>query len=151
MALYLHFPYTPLWEGQGQFYRWDRRSSGKLHSVDWYLVTDVSGPRIDPIFKGPVVQEQWNGSQWILSYSTVGIRIIRPTTTASKIHVSACVFNSSQGRKYVWGNGDIMPRTLNLSSRLSYVVSFVSRPLYSRYIDASTCELWLCLVKKPVS
>jgi len=28
-----------------------------LHSVDWWLVTDVSGEHIDPIFRGQGVQE----------------------------------------------------------------------------------------------
>jgi len=36
--------------------KWGLRSSGMLHSVDWWLVTDVSGPPIGPIFKGQVVQ-----------------------------------------------------------------------------------------------
>ena len=33
------------------------RSSGMLRSVDWQLVTDVSGQRICPILKGQAVQE----------------------------------------------------------------------------------------------
>ena len=32
-------------------------SSGMLRSVDWQLVTDVSGQRIGPILKGQAVQE----------------------------------------------------------------------------------------------
>ena len=62
-----------------------------LRSLDWFLVTDVSGPPIGLIFNGLAVQEQWNGSPRVLSYSTVGIRIIRPTPTARKIHLSLCV------------------------------------------------------------
>jgi hypothetical protein len=34
------------------------RSSGILHSVEWYFCTDVSGQPIVPIFKGQEVQEE---------------------------------------------------------------------------------------------
>jgi hypothetical protein len=37
---------------------WDFRSSDTLRSVDWQLVTDVSGLLIDPNFKGQVTREQ---------------------------------------------------------------------------------------------
>ena len=38
-------------------YRWDLCLSGMLHSIDWKLVTEVSGQPIGPIFKGQVIQE----------------------------------------------------------------------------------------------
>ena len=36
----------------------DLLSSGILLSVEWQLLTDVSGQRIDPIFKDQEVQEE---------------------------------------------------------------------------------------------
>ena len=42
---------------------WDLRSSGILHKVDFLLVTDVSGQRIGPIFKGQVIHPRI--SSWI--------------------------------------------------------------------------------------
>jgi hypothetical protein len=38
-------------------YRWNLPSSVMLRSVDWWLVTEVSGQHIGPIFKGEAVQE----------------------------------------------------------------------------------------------
>jgi hypothetical protein len=40
----------------------DIRSSVMLRSVAWYLVTDVSGRPIGPIFKGQAVQEECRGT-----------------------------------------------------------------------------------------
>jgi hypothetical protein len=37
----------------------DFRSSGLLHSVDWLLVTDVSGQPIGPIFEGQAVHKEF--------------------------------------------------------------------------------------------
>jgi len=38
--------------------KWDLRSFGILHSVEWQFATDVSGQPIGPIFKGQAVQEE---------------------------------------------------------------------------------------------
>ena len=38
---------------------WDLRSSGMLYGVGWYLVTDISGQPIAPIFNGQAVQEEF--------------------------------------------------------------------------------------------
>jgi hypothetical protein len=40
-------------------YRWDFRSSGVLGSVDWWLVTDVSGQTIGSVIKDQAVRELW--------------------------------------------------------------------------------------------
>jgi hypothetical protein len=45
------------------------RSSGILRSVVWYLFSDVSGQRIDPLFKGQEVQQ--HGKKWLVVVSTV--------------------------------------------------------------------------------
>jgi hypothetical protein len=36
----------------------DLRSSGMLRSAEWYPFTDVSGQRVDSIFKDKEVQEE---------------------------------------------------------------------------------------------
>ena len=43
---------------------WGVPFSGILHSVDWYLVTDVSGQPINPIFKGQIVQEETSAADY---------------------------------------------------------------------------------------
>jgi hypothetical protein len=44
-------------DGQNRNTR-DLRSSGMLRSADWYLLADVLGQSISPIFKGQVVLVQ---------------------------------------------------------------------------------------------
>jgi hypothetical protein len=46
----------PVWKSGVLNCSRDLRSSGILCSVDWYLVTDVSGQIIGPIFKGQAVK-----------------------------------------------------------------------------------------------
>ena len=38
---------------------WDSDCSGMLHRVDWYLVTNISGKTIDPVFRGQAVQGEF--------------------------------------------------------------------------------------------
>jgi hypothetical protein len=37
---------------------WALCSSGMLHSINWYLLTDVLGQPISPIFKGQAIHRQ---------------------------------------------------------------------------------------------
>jgi hypothetical protein len=52
VELYLYSTYITLGHKQGQLH-----SFGKLHSVDWQLVTNISGQPKGPIFRGQAIQE----------------------------------------------------------------------------------------------
>jgi hypothetical protein len=52
-------------------YKWDLRSSGMLRSIDWYLVTDVSGQPIGPIFRGQAVQDCISVT-WLITFGGGG-------------------------------------------------------------------------------
>ena len=80
--------------------KWDLCSSGMVHGMD-FLVTNVSGQSISPIFEGQAVQEEF-WSDRILKMSRLSWNVINFQSTFRNIQKSENLIQSQQWIQECW-------------------------------------------------